>query len=776
MRLTLRTLLAYLDNVLEPNDANALREKITHGKLSRGIVERIQSVSARPKLAAPKVDARGTAGDANVVAEYLDNTLDAQHIIDFEQACLGEDARLAEVACCHQILTLVLKKPAVVAAPLRDRIRNLANSNSVGEAEPSEKSIDVNSSTVLSRVAMSVQNGKRYRMDAAHRDGTQTNSEHEQDAASDAVRPLATQGLELDDKLIEHVPEYLRSGTSGEWKNAISILGLIAALLFVAWLSVGSMDGVRDLLNRRTDISANRSDDKEMQQANVVANDVAAPEQPVAEAEPIPSIAPSTSSEAPPGSPGIIEASTAPPVPTEASSVDSVAPIAVKSDAPPPLPPENSSTGEISAVVSAPPVPDSSPAPMVPSSPEAPIAADVGDLARAIEWLPEDKLSAQATVFTLRKGDPQNQGIRRLTAGDSTAPDEMLVVPPAYRTEFRMAPGIRWIVADESMMSSSPENGEGSAAVYLQLGRAMVHATPDCQRLTLQNPIRTIVINTSDPTSIVAIELRYKRVTSASISHSIEIQKENPFSFMHPVLSIVSVAGGARVEASNEEPMDLEIGQGVEYTINAKPNRITVKEIPWWYRDSVQRPIDGEAAIDFSNALSADANKVSIVDQIQTMAQGRRGETAALAIRTLMLMGSYSHFIGTDGILSNPIARPHRAVILETFYQSLGANAENLTALQTTIQSNDPPRSLRLLELLSLPDNRQLEEGADRLLVEALNSPFLDERILAIYQLNAIVGKEHGYQSDRPNSESMQFWKRQLSTGKIRWSKSAREP
>ncbi len=71
----------------------------------------------------------------------------------------------------------------------------------------------------------------------------------------------------------------------------------------------------------------------------------------------------------------------------------------------------------------------------------------------------------------------------------------------------------------------------------------------------------------------------------------------------------------------------------------------------------------------------------------------------------------------------------------------------------------------------AIPDNHQLADGVDRILVESLSSPFVDERSLAIYQLQMIMGKEHGYQSDRPSHDSLQRWKQMLNTAKIRLSK-----
>ncbi len=126
MRLTLRTLLAYLDDTLEPAEIKQIGQKVAESDQARELIARIRQITRRRRLTTPPMSGPGAGNfDPNTVAEYLDNELSSEQLAEVEKLCLESDVHLAEIATCHQILTLVLGEPALVPPTARERMYGL---------------------------------------------------------------------------------------------------------------------------------------------------------------------------------------------------------------------------------------------------------------------------------------------------------------------------------------------------------------------------------------------------------------------------------------------------------------------------------------------------------------------------------------------------------------------------------------------------------------------------------------------------------------------------
>jgi hypothetical protein len=138
MRLTLRTLLAYMDGILEPADRDEIGRKIEESEFARQLVQRLRDSTRNPRLSAPRVTGKGMGPDPNTVAEYLDNTLAGERVPEFEKLCLDSDIDLAEVAGCHQILTMVLGQPAEIDMEMKQHMYEVVNHSSPVERKAGE--------------------------------------------------------------------------------------------------------------------------------------------------------------------------------------------------------------------------------------------------------------------------------------------------------------------------------------------------------------------------------------------------------------------------------------------------------------------------------------------------------------------------------------------------------------------------------------------------------------------------------------------------------------
>ncbi len=112
MRLTLRTLLAWLDDTLSASEVREIGKQVSESPYAQELIERIQRVTRQRRLTVPSTTG-SDATDPNLVSSYLDNELDQDLVPEYEKLCLTSDVHMAEVASVHQILSLIGQKAKV---------------------------------------------------------------------------------------------------------------------------------------------------------------------------------------------------------------------------------------------------------------------------------------------------------------------------------------------------------------------------------------------------------------------------------------------------------------------------------------------------------------------------------------------------------------------------------------------------------------------------------------------------------------------------------------
>lgn len=132
MRLTLRTLLAWLDDTLSPTEVKEIGQHVAESQFAQDLVQKIDRVTRQRRLSVPN----GTGPDAtdpNEVAAYLDNQLSAEEVAEYEKKCLKSDVNLAEVASVHQILSLIGQKAKVPPEARHRMYRLIKGREAVGD-------------------------------------------------------------------------------------------------------------------------------------------------------------------------------------------------------------------------------------------------------------------------------------------------------------------------------------------------------------------------------------------------------------------------------------------------------------------------------------------------------------------------------------------------------------------------------------------------------------------------------------------------------------------
>ena len=704
MRLTLRTLLAYRDGVLDSKDAAVLEAKINDSSTAQQISRRIADEMQNRRLAPIPVDAREFGFEANTVAEFLDDTIPMETLPEMERKCLENNTLLSEIGSCHQILSRALSIPASIPASLRQRIHDLPNNpsairlaDSAGRIRRFDRTdLVAVTATENQNAALTAQSAKPMR---------KTNVE---------LRPS---GIELNDGLGRQVPEYL-IGSDRSWiKTAALGLFLLTALVVVGSMAIGPVDRVRDLLRKSKLVAESGKRDK-----------------------PIESSEPSST-----------------PIAGDAVSDKPLANAATTSK------PNADTSVEIAKTKEA--IPVDQPRQLDKSKTDVIAIAPKPNFEDRIQWLPDTKPSAQSIVLKSGRSESGSAATwTRMIPGEFIRPGERVIVPPSQRTEMRVEPGIRLLCAGENDLEQASDGS--MPRISMRSGRVLVFATPDAKMITLDcnGLLVSIRFLTSEGSCALEIQnswaVRNPEMANAS---GLEIRSNTRLFGVEGELEFMSMRGNASAGKGT-----LRVVQFVDWSSGAVSDFQELAEAPWWFSSSTDRPIDRAASEDLQKSIAAKTSE-ELESQLLSRVNQKPVSTAALAARIRMMLTRFDGLFEPEGVFNRKELQSFWPSLVSQLPQTL-AREESRVEFVKAIRNACPDRADSILSLLVPPTPEQLSKGDDKLLVEALSSQHMDERILAISQLTRITGKSQGYHADRPQADAIQKWRKLLSKSEIRYT------
>jgi hypothetical protein len=795
MRLTLRTLLAHLDRTLDSGDDAAIAEKLKGSEFASKLVERVLACMASDSIAAPSPLATGTADDPNRIGEYLDSVLAAEQVAEVERICLESDSHLAEVAACHQVLTLVLAKPAEIPSSLRQRIYEM-DPVAGQRTSPTNGSFAAPAEVLTSRPPDSpVAASGPDSLTLPGPLGGMTVAE-----TGVTAPPISPAGL--DDSGVSDAPTRLKESVAifptavaepvfaGSRKLKASdladyairpsrvmpwlvSLALLAAFMFVAVQAFAPLlnppgdDGDRVAMSGPGDaagdaMAENRADGVGETRAGTIGTGAAA-ETPSAEK------------------------------PGGAVVVDRVLPESVPNGqiADGQLPNGQLPNGQIAngpeltePVVAEPPAIDS----LVESDIDTEMAAAdmplvAGDTSsvdpllddaeaavgepQAIDEMParpaDEPIVVTSDGSLLLIRDPDLQAWVMGKQGDVVSAESELICPPLFRDRLSLHDEVELTMVGPARATLRPTDGHVTE-LTLTYGRFLIAGIVDNQRLVVRFGDTESVLSLPTPESVVAIEVLSMRRPGAD--------PEDP-NVTRRVIQVLAKQGAPKWRSGNRPEVTLETGQLLTVDIGNQISLSDASPNPVW----IDEPVVAAESLDSlarEGLLQLVRGNESIELSLREAMDFRRAEVGALAARTMLLIDRHDVYFGADGVFSQPKQKTYWPDHFKAMVRTIDRGPESARAVRQSIMQMDGAQATEIYRLLWMFSNAQLTAGGDELLVRALDNSNMTVRVLASENLRLITGNSLNFRAETETASrraaDVKKWEVKLRKGEVRWT------
>ncbi len=778
MRLTLRTMLAYMDGILDPKDAEDIGKKIEESEFATGLLHRIRDVVRRMRLAAPGLGDQTAGLDANSVAEYLDNTLPSDIVTDFEKVCLESDVHLSEVASCHQILTLVLGEPAGIDAASRQRMYELKDAAEAADV-PSDRPPVLPAREKMLPLTSSVTT-----LDLSDEDGEPGRRKHR-------AKPT--------------VPEYLREPRRHRRWLPVAV-GLLLTVCFtvVVLKALGQFEPEAPLGNMLvrwgivasppvTEVaSAPQSRPAKLEEPNGTPD--SAPVQPsepcAAEAAKAlneeTAVAPQPTSVATKEPADVKEPATlpdkeavsmpsaaAPKVPaiefpsetTKEEEKGPAAAIAAKREQPRNLPPppepgsitaSHGGTPPSDVAADAHPKPEAAAA-MAITPDKGPPQKEAGAAPNA---LPPEPIGRLVSADQILLRDDGTGGWMRVATGETFAPGRIMALP-TYRPKVTLSVGVTMEILGGTLVELLPGDSQGPPGIRIVYGRVgLLPLSQPGTHLKVAFGSRSGVITFGDADSVAAFDVRRLHPPGTNP------EDEPP----HIVANLYCAAGSITWDevggGPETKPLRLEAPQWVSFNAVLTSEPATSKELPPWLVAEPISPLDRLASPAIAKPQAMPTDRLARLSLMELNARPQK-EVRWLALRCLAYIDQFGDMVKA---LNDPARKLDWPDYVDELRDAVARDAQSAAAVRLALEKHYPEQAAALYRMLWGYSNRELEGGEDAHLVRDMNDDLLAMRRLSFWNLRDLTGAGV-YQPEQTAAKrqpTLRRWQQRLDAHEIR--------
>jgi len=728
-----------MNGILAPEDAQEIAKKIQESPAATELLNRTRDVVRRLRLAAPGLAGPGSGLDPNTVAEYLDHQLPDDRVTDFEKVCLESDVQLAEVAACHQILTLVLGEPAEVDPAVRERMYQLG-SRFGATASPTAATA------------------------APHPGGLPalSTAEAQSTASAEPAKAAETEPAGKS-RAKPTVPDYLRDPPA---KNKLLPIALGAAVVVVFVLVVLAVFGqfapgtpLGKILGYLTPAEEN--------DGPVEPVIPALPKQPGG-------VKPSDSDLAEKGKlleqPAVADPASklvrpgeepAPMPPGEAGEPKPPEPSA-------PLPPEPEQPADKPNVLEK-PAEGMPPEPGEPKSPEPPTEVAVRPPI-TIEPVPVPKaeLPQQAGRLmsddrqVLLRYDSQSEEWYRVPSKGILDAQSWLLTLPAYRTQLALSTaGVAVEMLGGAKIQLLPKQPQHPAGFNVAYGRLVV--------MPLANAGTTIRLTAGQ----VSGSLCFLQAESKCAIEVIPRRTPGTDPEKHPRAYIVTIYGchGGLTWQEDGSAEAVELTAPCRFAVGSKP---VAEKAPKWVFGETEGLLDARAAAIMAPAIQP--TQAARLKLLEFADDPQRREVRWLARRCLAYLDTVEPLVSP---LAQLDAQREWPDYLAQLAEAIDRSPQSAAAVRQTLEKLWPREASVAYRMLWGYTDKDLEAGEDAALVRALDHESLPVRVLASWTLKEITGLTFAYRPELPPAKrdaAVKKWRERQAAGQIRHAQPGTKP